>query len=128
MQASENAPEKNAVQKNVLEDTSSRLGLLAFCGISVLQDPRRYTRYGQIKDDVERSLRYFHLDGALLRFQSYGVDKLHKPSQFGAREGGISANSSAEAHQIESTEALLGIIKEFASRYVKPVDLRGVLT
>ena len=66
---------KRAVKKGVLEDFSTRLGLVygAFFGLRVLHDPRRYTRQGQVKDDVERSLRYWHLDGKILRFMRYGA-------------------------------------------------------
>eukprot|EP00930_Biecheleria_cincta_P055406 TRINITY_DN4172_c0_g1_i2.p1 TRINITY_DN4172_c0_g1~~TRINITY_DN4172_c0_g1_i2.p1 ORF type:complete len:664 (+),score=94.18 TRINITY_DN4172_c0_g1_i2:48-2039(+) len=41
---------------------TTKLGLVygACFGFRVLHDASRYTRYGQVKDDVERSLRYWH--------------------------------------------------------------------
>jgi hypothetical protein len=98
-------------------DFTPRLGLIygAFFGFRVLHDPERYTRYGQVKDDVERTLRYWHLDGMILRFMRYGVVKTHKPGQFNANKGGISAASTFQKHQEEQTKALQSMIDEFAA-------------
>eukprot|EP00928_Gymnodinium_smaydae_P046556 TRINITY_DN31017_c0_g1_i1.p1 TRINITY_DN31017_c0_g1~~TRINITY_DN31017_c0_g1_i1.p1 ORF type:complete len:631 (-),score=98.87 TRINITY_DN31017_c0_g1_i1:62-1954(-) len=102
-------------------DTSSRLGLVygAFFGIRAMQSACRYTRHGQVKDDIERTLRYWHCDGVVVRFLRYGVLKAHRPGMFCARKGGISALSSHEAHQNEGTRALRAMIDEFAWRYVR---------
>ncbi|CAK0859669.1 unnamed protein product, partial [Prorocentrum cordatum] len=100
---------------------SRRLGLLygAFFGLRVLQEPRRYTRYGQVKDDVERSLRYWHLDGVLLRFRRYAVRKTHTPGKFNLAKGGISAGSSAAKHRAEASRALAQMFGEFAAQHAR---------
>jgi len=98
---------------------TTKLGLVygACFGFRVLHDASRYTRYGQVKDDVERSLRYWHKDQIMLRFRRYAVVKSHKPGQFSARKGGISAGSSAEKHAAEIDRALRGMLEEFAKPY-----------
>ena len=102
-------------------DYSTRLGLVygAFFGILVQKDPDRYTRWGQIKDDVERSLRYWHRDGAIMRFKRYAVEKLHKPGVYKKNKGGISSGSSADLHAQEVERALNGMLQEFAGPYGK---------
>jgi len=102
-------------------DYSTRLGLVygAFFGMEVLHDPSRYTRYGQVKDDLERTLRYWHLDTAILRFQVYSVVKSHKPGAFARTKGGISASSCLETHRNEAHEALKKMLVEFASSYAR---------
>lgn len=100
-------------------DSTLWLGLIygACYGFRVLHDPRRYTRYGQVKDDVERSLRYWHCDGVVLRFRRYGVEKTHRPGQYNKKKGGISADSSAELHEGEKRKALTSMLREFASQF-----------
>ena len=100
---------------------SKSLGLIygAFFGFRVLQDDARYTRYGQVKDDVERTLRYWHADGVVLRFNRYGVEKAQKPGLYFAKKGGISADSSAVKHEAKGKHALHAMIKEFASPYAR---------
>ena len=76
---------------------STGLGLVfgAWFGFRVRHSPRFYTRQGQIKDDVERTLRYWHADKKLLRFVRYAADKHgFRPGQFRSKKGGISSNSS----------------------------------
>merc|ERR1719491_639454 len=110
-----------AKKKGIFNDFSTDLGLVygAFFGFKVLHRADHYTRFGQIKDDVERCLRYWHLDGKVLRFMRYCVQKTHKPGQFFVNKGGISAGSSADRHQAECTKALNGIIDDFAWRYAR---------
>ncbi|CAE8632198.1 unnamed protein product [Polarella glacialis] len=79
----------------------------------------RYTRFGQVKDDVERSLRYFHQDKLVLRYKRYAVQKTHKPGVFNAHKGGISAASSAEKHAAEEARAIAGMLEEFAQPYAR---------
>lgn len=112
---------QNAKQNGYCQDTSSILGLVygAFFGFRVMHDPERYTRFGQIKDDVERSLRYWHKDGLILRFNRYAVVKAQPPGKFHASKGGISAGSSAEAHKERGHQALKAILDDFASPYAR---------
>jgi len=100
---------------------STKLGLVfgAFFGFRALHDPARYTRYGQVKDDVERTLRYWHADGIVLRFQRYGVVKAQKPGVYLSKKGGISLDSSAVKHAAMGAKALSAMLKEFASPYAR---------
>jgi len=102
-------------------DVATSLGLVygAFFGFRVLHDPDRYTRFGQIKDDVERTLRYWHKDGIILRFQRYAVWKAQKPGKFHASKGGISAGSSEEVHRRRGQLALHAILEDFASSHAR---------
>jgi len=112
---------ENARKKRVLEDYSPKLGLVygACFGFRVCHAAERYTRFGQVKDDVERTLRYWHCDGKVLRFERYGVTKAHKPGQFQVNKGGISSASSVEAHGQEASRALQRILKDFAHPYAR---------
>mmetsp|Transcript_92954 Transcript_92954/g.165300 ORF Transcript_92954/g.165300 Transcript_92954/m.165300 type:complete len:704 (+) Transcript_92954:27-2138(+) len=112
---------KRTQKTGYFEEYSVKLGLAygAFFGFRVLHEASLYTRYGQVKDDVERSLRYWHRDKVILRFSRYGVVKSHKPGVFKASKGGISALSSAEKHQQEGTKALQGMLEDFASKYAR---------
>uniref|UniRef100_A0A7S4V4L4 Uncharacterized protein n=1 Tax=Alexandrium monilatum TaxID=311494 RepID=A0A7S4V4L4_9DINO len=109
-----------AVKRHVFQDFQTSLGLVygAFFGFRVLHEAERYSRFGQVKDDVERTLRYWHLDGIVLRFGRYAVVKTHKPGCFGGRKGGISASLSAEGHAAEGMKALEAILG-FAQPYVR---------
>jgi len=112
---------KNAKTHGYCVDTGTKLGLMygALFGFRALHDPERYTRFGQIKDDVERSLRYWHKDGIILRFTRYAVVKAQPPGKFHARKGGISAGSSEEAHKERGHQSLQAILDEFASPYAR---------
>jgi len=112
---------KKAAKTGIFQDFSEKLGLIygAFFGIRVLKDAARYTRYGQVKDDVERTLRYWHCDRAMIRFRRYSVEKTHKPGKFGASKGGISAASSGDAHAAETAHALRAMLVEFANPYAR---------
>lgn len=103
------------------QDFTKHLGLVygAFFGFIATQESRRYTRYGQVRDDVERSLRYWHCDQIILRFQRYAVKKAYKPGKFGRNKGGISAGSTAQQHAAESKRATRSMINEFAWRYAR---------
>jgi len=117
------AMRERATKTGVFCDFSMTLGLVfgAFFGFRVLRDPRRYTRYGQVKDDVERSLRYWHCDGAIIRYTRYAAVKNYRQlvGKFSAKKGGISAGSCAEKHEAESKRALVGMLDEFASSYAR---------
>lgn len=112
---------RRAVSTGIFRDYSMRLGLVygAWFGIRVQHNPRLYTRGGQIKDDVERTLRYWHADKRLLRFMRYGADKRSfKPGQFSMKKGGISATSSLEKHSAEAQAAVTSLVNEFGA-YVR---------
>jgi len=113
--------QRRAKKTGVYSDYTKRLGLIygAFFGIRVRHEAARYTRYGQVKDDVERTLRYWHLDGIILRFGRYAAQKAQKPGKFNAMKGGISAGSSAEGHAAEIERACSSMLKEFASPYAR---------
>lgn len=119
-QAVERRMSKAGVQREET-DFSKKLGLIygAFFGIKVAHDAQFYTRYGQVKDDVERTLRYWHADKVILRFILYGVEKTHRPGKFNVKKGGISLNSSEEKHAAEITKACSSLIDEFASAYAR---------
>merc|ERR1711924_65493 len=111
-----------ASMHGILSDCKTReIGLIygAFFGFRALHDPRRYTRYGQVKDDAERSLRYWHCDDRALRFVRYCVYKAHKPGQFINKKGGISAGSTQEEHGAEDRKALQCMLEEFAAPYAR---------
>merc|ERR1711933_187649 len=112
---------RDAQNYGVFQDFTARLGLIygAFFGFKVLKDPRRYTRYGQIKDDVERTLRYWHCDGVNLRFTRYAVTKRQPPGKFMAKKGGISMDTDAAAHAAEGQRALRAMLASFAWRYAR---------
>eukprot|EP00927_Polykrikos_kofoidii_P036797 TRINITY_DN31041_c0_g1_i1.p1 TRINITY_DN31041_c0_g1~~TRINITY_DN31041_c0_g1_i1.p1 ORF type:complete len:638 (+),score=89.93 TRINITY_DN31041_c0_g1_i1:32-1915(+) len=107
----------------IFSDISTRIGLVygAFFGIRALQEPRRYTRYGQVKDDVERTLRYWDRDGVGVRFQRFGVIKhcCHEVGKYNKKKGGISADSSFEKHEAESRQALTSMLNELGSNYAR---------
>ena len=112
---------QKAQTKGIFQDFSTKLGLVygAFFGFRVLHDARRYTRSGQVKDDVERTLRHWHLDGKILRFKRYSADKnTYKPGIFTPKKGGISANSSEAEHTAEARAATCRLVEEFGA-YVR---------
>jgi len=110
-----------ARKTGVLQEITTKLSLIygAFFGFKALHDRRRYTRFGQVKDDVERTLRYWHCDGKCLRFQRYAVVKRHPPGKFHAKKGGISAATGATGHEQEGHKAVRSIITAFAWRYAR---------
>jgi len=112
---------KMAESTGFFQDYSCGLGLVfgAWFGFRVTHNPQFYTRQGQIKDDVERTLRYWHADKKLLRFARYGADKNgFRPGQFKSNKGGISSNSSQQDHSAEAETAIRSLIQEFG-QYVR---------
>lgn len=112
---------ERAATEGIFQDFSTRLGLVygAWFGFRVTHNPGFYTRSGRIKDDVERTLRYWHADHAVLRYVRYGADKkCFKPGQFSAKKGGISASSSQKEHSKEAEAAVRGLVKQFGA-YVR---------
>lgn len=111
----------DALKYGVFNDYTEKLGLIygAFFGFKVLHDARRYTRFGQVKDDVERTLHYWHCDCICVRFGRYGAMKRKPPGKYKATKGGISANTDAAGHKAEGQHALRSILSTFAWRYAR---------
>jgi len=77
-------------------------------------DQKIRTLYGAVLDDVERTLRVFHRDGAIARYSRYAVAKLKKPGAFVANAGGVSAlYSSPESHSEAKMYQLQRLQDEF---------------
>ncbi|CAE8587139.1 unnamed protein product [Polarella glacialis] len=97
------------------------LGLVfgAFFGFIALHERELYTKHGQVKDDLERSLRYWDRDRVVLRFTHYACRKTHKPGAFNTKKGGISSSLKEEAHRAESTRAVETMARGFARFYVR---------
>ena len=112
---------RRAKETGIFKDYSTRLGLVfgAWFGVRVTHNPSFYTRCGQIKDDVERTLRYWHADKRVLRYSRYAANKgSFCPGQFKPNKGGISSNSSQQDHSLEAQRALSSLIEEFGA-YVR---------
>eukprot|EP00927_Polykrikos_kofoidii_P040396 TRINITY_DN34540_c0_g2_i1.p1 TRINITY_DN34540_c0_g2~~TRINITY_DN34540_c0_g2_i1.p1 ORF type:complete len:1202 (+),score=176.10 TRINITY_DN34540_c0_g2_i1:1-3606(+) len=100
---------------------SSSLALIfgACFGFICLHEKELYTAYGQVKDDVERTLRYWHRDRVVLRFMKYAISKKHRPGSHMAKKGGISSSLSSDAHALEASVALQRMVYGFARPYVR---------
>mmetsp|Transcript_21900 Transcript_21900/g.49976 ORF Transcript_21900/g.49976 Transcript_21900/m.49976 type:complete len:518 (+) Transcript_21900:48-1601(+) len=109
-------------------EVKTRLGLIygAFFGFICRHEPELYTQYGQIKDDVERTLRYWHRDRVVLRYPTYALCKSAPPGKFLSNKGGISEGSNQEKHAKEGANALLRMYEGFAMPYMKlAADRKG---
>ena len=78
-------------------------------------DPSLRSKHGQVKDDLERSLRYMSkCDGKITRLMEYAVVKKDRPGVFKTSKGGISQSlGSEEQHRLEGQEALRKLYAEF---------------
>ena len=84
------------------------------------------TKFGQVKDDVERSLRFHRMDGHTLRFMLYTVTKKKKGGTFGVNAGGISASlGSAAAWEQDCQRASARILEEFGAYLTTKVATDG---
>eukprot|EP00439_Symbiodinium_sp_Y106_P044018 s5066_g5.t1 len=101
-------------------EISTALGLVygALFGFRVLHDPALYTRFGQVKDDLERSLRYWHRDGVVVRFRRMYCTKAQRPGVYGSRKGGISASIGENGHKQQGDFALARLSEGF-SQYIR---------
>ncbi|CAE7702664.1 dbp9 [Symbiodinium sp. CCMP2592] len=101
-------------------EISTALGLVygALFGFRVLHDPDLYTRFGQVKDDLERSLRYWHRDGVVVRFRRMYCTKAQRPGVYGSRKGGISASIGENGHKQQGDFALARLSEGF-SQYIR---------
>jgi len=72
-----------------------------------------------VKDDVERTLRYWHRDRIVLRFADYACRKKHRPGIFSRSKGGISTGLDEQVHRTEGFEALSRMAAGFARPYVR---------
>mmetsp|Transcript_112593 Transcript_112593/g.313023 ORF Transcript_112593/g.313023 Transcript_112593/m.313023 type:complete len:286 (+) Transcript_112593:2-859(+) len=101
-------------------EVQDHLGLVygAFFGFICRHEPMLYTRLGQVKDDLERTLRYWDRDRIVLRFCHYACRKRDRPGKFATNKGGISL-LGATAHRAEADEALGQMALGFAWKYVR---------
>ena len=72
------------------------------------------TQHGQVKDDVERTVRHI-ADGKIVRLMSWQVAKTHSPGKWqGEGTGGISGQySDADAWKLEANAACSALVDEF---------------
>ncbi|CAK9103219.1 unnamed protein product [Durusdinium trenchii] len=115
------SPTNNTMFLQNAHELKSSLGLIfgAFFGFIVLHEPKLYTQHGQVKDDLERTLRYWDRDHIVLRFSRVFCKKNFKPGAFYKSKGGISASlGGREAHQAEAANALQKLVREFY-RYIR---------
>jgi len=94
---------------------NTSLGLVygAFFGLKVTHDPQLYSKHGQIKDDVERTVRYFHT-GGIFRFDAFAATKgPQRPGLFKPGGGGISGTMSRLGHEHASRTAIDKLAREF---------------
>ena len=96
------------------------LGLVygAFFGLQVSHDEFFYSKYGGVKDDIERSVRYYHKTG-IFRFISFAVIKLDRPGTYKVVGGGNSSQMTKTQHAEQGKVALKSLIDEFAWRYCR---------
>jgi len=102
------------------DNVDTKLGLVygAFFGFVCLHEQDLYTHFGAVKDDVERTLRYWHRDRVVLRFLEYAVHKAQPPGNHKKTKGGISATLTCAAHKRQAKQALLSMQRGFASPYI----------
>ncbi|CAE7363534.1 dbp9 [Symbiodinium natans] len=114
------SPTSNKTFLKEAPEISTNLGLVygAFFGFRVLHDPELYTRFGQVKDDLERTLRYWHRDGVLVRFRRMSCTKAQRPGVYSSKKGGISASVGAYGHKQQGDFALARLSKGF-SQYIR---------
>lgn len=93
-----------------------------FWGCRVRHDPRLLLRYGDGREDVERSVRHFDLDGAVLRFREFCAKTRCK-----ANRGGLQATMSQLARRAAEDSAAKQLTEEFPLLLeAKPEAILGV--
>ncbi|CAJ1349811.1 unnamed protein product [Effrenium voratum] len=109
------SPTHNVVFVQNSTEVNTKLGLVygAFFGFVCLHEKELYTQHGQVKDDLERSLRYWDRDRVVIRFGHLVCKKSHKPGAFDTNKGGISASLGGQGHQNEAQQALLRLEQRF---------------
>ncbi|CAJ1450721.1 unnamed protein product [Effrenium voratum] len=109
------SPTHNVVFVQNSTEVNTKLGLVygAFFGFVCLHEKELYTQHGQVKDDLERSLRYWDRDRVVIRFGHLVCKKSHKPGAFDTNKGGISASLGGQGHQNEAQRALLRLEQRF---------------
>eukprot|EP00928_Gymnodinium_smaydae_P008986 TRINITY_DN13317_c0_g1_i1.p1 TRINITY_DN13317_c0_g1~~TRINITY_DN13317_c0_g1_i1.p1 ORF type:complete len:807 (-),score=128.16 TRINITY_DN13317_c0_g1_i1:278-2431(-) len=115
------SPTHNARFMKCASECRTCLGLVygAFFGFLCLHEPSLYTQFGQVKDDLERTLRYWQRDRVLVRFGHFACRKNHKPGSFGAKKGGISQSLGVTAHRREGETAVHEMAHGFARAFVR---------
>lgn len=91
------------------------LGLVhgAAFGMVATHEMRRYSRFGQVMDDTERSCRFYEHDGVTVRLRSFQIYKPLAPGLHSPGKGGISASLTAEEHAKEGAIARVALVKRF---------------
>eukprot|EP00438_Fugacium_kawagutii_P028589 Skav226681 [mRNA] locus=scaffold3971:30654:34038:- [translate_table: standard] len=82
-------------------------------GMVATHEDSRYSRYGQVMDDIERSCRFYEHDGSTVRLGRLQVYKRHAPGMYHKKKGGISASLSAEEYKAEAKAARLALLARF---------------
>lgn len=82
-------------------------------GMVAMHEDSRYSLFGQVMDDIERSCRFYEHDGATVRVGRFQVYKRHAPGMYHKRKGGISASLSAEDYKAESSAARSALLQRF---------------
>eukprot|EP00434_Breviolum_minutum_P043344 symbB.v1.2.038629.t2/scaffold6089.1/size21010/1 len=97
-------------------DADIGMGLVygACFGMVATHEESRYSRYGQVMDDIERSCRFYEHDGATVRLGRLQVYKRHAPGIYHKSKGGISASLSAEEFKSEALAARLALLKSLS--------------
>lgn len=82
-------------------------------GMVATHEESRYSRFGQVMDDIERSCRFYEHDGATVRLGRLQVYKRHAPGMYHKKKGGISASLSADEYKSEALSARLTLLDRF---------------
>ncbi|CAJ1386786.1 unnamed protein product [Effrenium voratum] len=104
-------------------DVGNGLVYGAAFGMVATHEPSRYSRFGQVMDDIERSCRFYEHDGATVRLGRFQVYKRHAPGLFHRKKGGISASLSADGFAAEAAEARLALLQRFPV-LLQPADTK----
>jgi hypothetical protein len=95
----------------------------AFFGMRITHDPDVYTRYG-VKEDHERTLRYYVKDGCIVRLDTYGVDTPYFGGTGGLHDDGLEARHARANLVIDKLIAEFpGLVKELQRKDYRDVKL-----
>ena len=102
-----------------LLQTTTALGLVygSFFGFENSHDMKFQSVFGQVRDDVERTLRFYHHAG-IFRWCAIGCKKLKEPGCYRPNGGGISATMTPMQHRANMDEAIKGLANEFPTYIV----------
>jgi len=93
-----------------------------FWGCCVRHAPELLLRHGDGREDVERTVRFFQLDGAVLRFRGLCVKTRCKKNR-----GGLQATMTQAQRATEERRSVEGLVREFpALLESRPDSILGV--